>query len=129
MAAISWQLTAPAVGAAHAELAYFRTLNTPAKVQDHLDTLPMNHETEDDTCLSALEATRQNCGHCIEGAMVGAYILSLHGHPPYLCDMRACSRDDDHNVAVFQLAGRWVRCHDIAAIWVAFFWRHQRYRC
>ena len=90
-----------------AELAYFRTLNTPAKVQDHLDTLPMNHETEDDTCLSALEATRQNCGHCIEGAMVGAYILSLHGHPPYLCDMRACSRDDDHNVAVFQLAGRW----------------------
>ncbi len=48
----------------------------------------MNHETEDDTCLSALEATRQNCGHCVEGAMLGAYILSLHGHPPYLCDVR-----------------------------------------
>eukprot|EP01047_Picozoa_sp_COSAG01_P063261 COSAG01_NODE_8169_length_2892_cov_24.795560_2_plen_134_part_00 len=90
-----------------------------------------------------------------------AFILSLHGHPPYLCDLRACSRarpnhsvcwlplpslavplppppppsllllfsaigcgcgglrrrecslapvptgDDDHNVAVFQWAGRW----------------------
>ena len=57
-------------------------------MQDYLDTLPMNHETEDDTCLSALEATRQNCGHCIEGAMLGAFILSLHGHPPYLCDVR-----------------------------------------
>ena len=73
------------------EIGYFLKLNTPALVQDHLDTLPMNHETEDDTCLSALESTRQNCGHCIEGAMVGAYILSLHGHPPYLCDMRAWS--------------------------------------
>jgi|EP01047_Picozoa_sp_COSAG01_P063262 hypothetical protein len=31
----------------------------------------MNHETEDDTCLSALEAVRQNSAHCIEGAMLG----------------------------------------------------------
>jgi hypothetical protein len=69
------------------EIAFYLRLNTPALVQDYLDTLPMNHETEDDTCLSALEATRQNCGHCIEGAMIGAFILSLHGHPPYLCDV------------------------------------------
>ena len=25
----------------------------------------------------------------------------------YLCDMRSCSRDDDHNVAVFQQDGHW----------------------
>ena len=69
------------------EIAFYLRLTTPALVQDFLDTLPMNHETEDDTCLSALEATRQNCGQCIEGAMLGAFILSLHGHPPYLCDV------------------------------------------
>ena len=39
--------------------------------------------------------------------MLAAYILSLHGYPPLLCDMRACSEDDDHNVAVFQQAGHW----------------------
>eukprot|EP01052_Picozoa_sp_SAG31_P017722 SAG31_NODE_1225_length_9271_cov_10.376472_2_plen_396_part_00 len=90
-----------------AEMAVFMQLTTPAKVQDYLDSIPMNHETQDDTCFSALEAVRQNCAHCIEGAMLGAFILSLHGHPAYLCDMRACSRDDDHNVAVFQQDGHW----------------------
>jgi hypothetical protein len=102
-----------------AELALFMRLTTPALIQDFLDTIPMNHETEDDTCLSALESVRQNCAHCIEGAMLGAYILSMHGHPPYLCDMRACSRDDDHNVAVFQQAGcwRWARDRTSPNLW------------
>ena len=85
-----------------AEMALFETLDTPAKIQDWLDLFPMNHEIVDDTCLSPLEALRQNHGHCIEGAMLGAYILSLHGYAPLLCDLRACARDDDHDVAVFQ---------------------------
>jgi hypothetical protein len=103
-------LSQPASGAngfTAAELAFFSTLSTPALVQDYLDTIPMNHETEDDTCMSALESVRQNAAHCIEGAMLGAFILSLHGHPPMLVDLRASTRDDDHNVAVFQWAGRW----------------------
>ena len=33
----------------------------------------------DDTCLSPLECIRQNHCHCIEGAMLGAFVLSLHG--------------------------------------------------
>jgi len=76
------------------EMAFFRTLDTPQKVQDWLDDQPMNHEVVDDTCLSPLESLRQNHQHCIEGAMLAAYILSLHGHPPLLCDMRSCSEDD-----------------------------------
>jgi hypothetical protein len=40
------------------EMSFFRTLDTPAKVQDYLDTVPMDHEIQDDTCLSALEAVR-----------------------------------------------------------------------
>lgn len=30
--------------------------------------------------LSALEAVRQNHAHCLEGAILGAYILGLHGY-------------------------------------------------
>ena len=41
------------------------------QVQDLLDALPLNHEPEVDTSLSALEAVRQNHGHCIEAAMLG----------------------------------------------------------
>ena len=50
------------------EFAFFQTLDSAAKVQDYLDTIPMNHEVADDTCLSVLESVRQNQAHCIEGA-------------------------------------------------------------
>ena len=40
------------------EIAFFMTLDHPGKVQDYLDSFPLNHEAEDDTCLSALEAVR-----------------------------------------------------------------------
>jgi hypothetical protein len=89
------------------ELAFFMTLDHPSKVQDYLDTFPMNHEAEDDTCLSALEAVRQNHAHCIEAAMLAAHILSLHCHQQYLLDMRASSQDDDHIVVPFVKNGRW----------------------
>eukprot|EP00038_Savillea_parva_P000887 m.99622 g.99622 ORF g.99622 m.99622 type:complete len:592 (+) comp10313_c0_seq4:341-2116(+) len=89
------------------EIRFFMTLKTPALVQDYLDSIPMNHEIQDDTCLSALESVRQNHAHCIEGAMLGAYILSLHGHAPYLMDLRACAADDDHIVTPFRIGRRW----------------------
>lgn len=76
-------------------------------VQDYLDSIPMNHEIQDDTCLSALESVRQNQAHCIEGAMLGSYILSLQGHPPFLMDLRACEADDDHIVTPFRVGRRW----------------------
>merc|ERR1712224_459446 len=96
----------PASDFSAAEKKFFMTLDSPAKVQDFLDTIPMNHEVQDETLFSALETLRQNHGHCIEGAMLGAYILSLHGHPPYLMDM--CAHDDDsHNVVPFRVNGKW----------------------
>ena len=45
---------------------------------------------------------RQNQCHCIEGAMLAAFVLSLHGYPALMMDMRACSADDDHNITPFQ---------------------------
>eukprot|EP00041_Stephanoeca_diplocostata_P029071 m.848481 g.848481 ORF g.848481 m.848481 type:complete len:563 (-) comp23488_c0_seq3:95-1783(-) len=89
------------------EIKFFQTLETPGAIQEYLDSIPMNHEIQDDTCLSALESVRQNQAHCIEGAMLGAYILSLHGFCPYLMDLRACSADDDHIVTPFRIGRRW----------------------
>jgi hypothetical protein len=96
----------PPRGFSAAELDFFMALDTPAKVQDFLDTIPMNHEVQDETNFSALETLRQNHGHCVEGAMLGAYILSLHGHPPYMMDMNA-HEDDSHNIIPFRVDGKW----------------------
>ncbi|EKX38224.1 hypothetical protein GUITHDRAFT_115567 [Guillardia theta CCMP2712] len=89
------------------EEAFFQSLNTPEKVQDYLDSIPMNHEVDKDVSLSALECVRQNHAHCLEGALLGAYILSLHGFPAQLLDLRASKWDDDHVVTPFQRNGLW----------------------
>eukprot|EP00658_Telonema_sp_P-2_P034923 TRINITY_DN25460_c0_g1_i1.p1 TRINITY_DN25460_c0_g1~~TRINITY_DN25460_c0_g1_i1.p1 ORF type:complete len:255 (+),score=37.53 TRINITY_DN25460_c0_g1_i1:195-959(+) len=104
-----WQDPPPVDRFSDKELGFFKTLDTPMKVQDWIDQIPMNHELVDDTCLSPLEVVRQNHCHCIEGAMLAAFILSLHGYPALMMDMRACSRDDDHNVTPFQreMHGLW----------------------
>lgn len=36
--------------------------------------------------------------------MLGAHIMSMHGHPPLLMDQRACEDDDDHCIAPFRLS-------------------------
>jgi hypothetical protein len=49
---------------------------------------------------------RARRAHCIEGAMLAACALWVHGEPPLLMDMRAV-RDFDHVVALFRRRGRW----------------------
>ena len=89
------------------EMALFQELDTPMKVQDYLDSIPMNQEVDADVSLSALECVRQNHGHCLEGAILGAYILGLHGYGTQLMDLRSSPQDDDHVVTPFQWKGRW----------------------
>ncbi len=47
---------------------------------------------------AAAAQVRQNHGHCLEGALVGAYVLGLHGQAPRLVDLRAGRGDYDHVV-------------------------------
>jgi hypothetical protein len=44
--------------------------------------------------------------HCIEGAMLAAAALWVHGDPPLVLDMRA-EQDYDHVIAVYRRHGRW----------------------
>jgi hypothetical protein len=44
--------------------------------------------------------------HCMEGALLAAAALRVHGHPPLLVDLEAV-RDDDHVLAVFRERGHW----------------------
>ncbi len=89
------------------EKTIFRSLHTSAKVQDFLNGLKFNFEEKGETLSSPLYTLRRGSAHCFEGAMLGAYILSLHGHRPYLLHLGATKGDYDHVVAPFKIRGLW----------------------
>jgi len=66
-------------GLSKKELAILKKLSTPEKIQDFLDRLPINHEKNSDTCLSPRQVLREKKAHCIEGVMLVATALWLHG--------------------------------------------------
>jgi hypothetical protein len=94
------------LGLTPAEFAVLKRLNTPQKIQAYLYELRQNFELAGDTCRPVRHVLRHRAAHCIEGAMLAACALWVHGEPPLLMDMRA-ERDFDHVVAVFRRHGRW----------------------
>jgi len=82
-------------------------LNTSAKVQDFLNSLPFNFEKGGETLRSPLFTIRAKKAHCFEGALLGACMLSLHGFKPYLVHLRAVKGDFDHVIAPFKIGKFW----------------------
>lgn len=95
-----------ALGLTKTEFATLRRLSTPHRIQDFLTVLPQNFEPSGQTCLSVREVLRQRRAHCIEGAMLAALALWIHGEPPLLLDLTA-TQDYDHVVALFHRNGHW----------------------
>ncbi len=86
------------------ELRLLKTLNTPRKIQDFLDTLPMNFVQ---TCRSPRRVLQMREAQCIEGAMLAAVALRLQGHRPLVMDLKSIMQDDDHVIAVYQDGAHW----------------------
>jgi len=92
------------------EVSVLKKLKTPIEIQDYLDSLPMNHEKKGETLMSVRRVLREKKAHCIEGALVAAAALYLHGEPPLLLDLSADKKrydDDDHVVALYKRNGYW----------------------
>ena len=83
------------------EFAVLRRLDTPQKVQAFVHNLRQNFELDGQNCRPVREVLRSRRAHCIEGAMVAAAALWVHGEPPLLLDTRA-ERDYDHVVSLFR---------------------------
>lgn len=90
-----------------AERRVLEKLDTPLKVQDFLDTLPINFEPGGDTIYSPRRVLRERTAHCVEGAFFAAAALAYHGRAPLLLDIQTVPHDDDHVVALFKENGRW----------------------
>jgi hypothetical protein len=84
-----------------------KELNTPAKVQDFLSSLKFNFEKNGETLKSPVMVLRTKNAHCFEGAILGAYILSLHGFPPFVLHLEATKGDFDHVITLFKQHNLW----------------------
>lgn len=84
------------------EFNVFKKLDSPQKIQNFVNKLPMNFERKGDTCRSPLTALRHGEAHCMEGAFLAAAALWYHGERPLLMDLRTSRGDDYHVVAVFR---------------------------
>lgn len=94
------------LGLTKSEFAVLRRLDSPQKIQHFVYSLRQNFELGGDTCRPVREVLRTRTAHCIEGAMLAAAALWIHGEPPLLMDMRAV-RDYDHVVTLFRRHRRW----------------------
>ncbi len=94
-------------GLTREETAVLRALTTPANIQDFLDGIPMNWEKKGETHYSPRTALRERKAHCIEGALIAAAALWLHGEKPLIMDLRSLRPDVDHVVALYEKNGYW----------------------
>src|SRR3954470_17321038 len=81
-------------------------LDTPAKVQRWLTSMPYNWERAGGTMRSFREVVKRNQAHCLEACISAAVILEQHGYPPLLLDIESWDLLD-HVIFVFQKDGRW----------------------
>jgi hypothetical protein len=90
-------------GLTPANVRTLRALKTPKRIQQFVDGLTYQYA---DTAGSPQRTLRERKGHCLEGALVAAAALRLHGHPPLLMDLEAV-HDDDHVLAIYRERGLW----------------------
>lgn len=69
--------------------------------------MPINQERDAETCSSPLVTLRRNSAHCLEGALVAALALAMHGERPLLLDLKTTTDDIDHVVTLFKKGGSW----------------------
>lgn len=94
-------------GLTPAEYRTILKLTTPIKIQDFLDAIPFNFEEGGDTHLSPRRVLRERRAHCIEGALLAAAALWLHGETPLIMNLSAKKRkgDVDHVITLYKRGG------------------------
>jgi hypothetical protein len=95
------------LGLSRPAAATLAALRTPERIQDFINAIPWNHETDGPTARSVADTLRANRAHCVEAAFVAACSLWLAGEPPLLMDLGAARGDVDHVVALFRRGGHW----------------------
>ena len=82
-------------------------LSTPIKIQDFIDKFPFNWEKKGDTHMSPRRVLIKKKAHCIEGALLAATALWIHGEPPIIMNLspKYGKGDFDHVITLFKRNG------------------------
>jgi hypothetical protein len=82
-------------------------LNTPAKVQRFLNSLPYNNEPHGRATLRSFRGVvKRSCAHCLEAALFATVVLEHHGYPATVLSFESIDHLD-HVIFVYQQRGRW----------------------
>ena len=95
------------IGLSSKEFSILKKLDTPQRIQDFVSAIPQNFEPDGDSCMSVREVLKNRRAHCIEGALVAALALWVHGQTPLVMDLSANDMDEDHIITLFQNKGYW----------------------
>ena len=89
------------------ERALVAALNTPAKVQRYLNSLPYNIEPHGRATLRSFRGVvSHGCAHCLEAALFAAVVLETHGYSPLVLSFESIDQLD-HVIFVYRQHGRW----------------------
>ena len=88
------------------ELDFLKTLNTPEKLQDYVDSIHYNYCENGYICKSPKRVLRENNAHCFEGSLFIASVRRINGHIPFVIDMQGIE-NDDHVIVPFKKKGLW----------------------
>lgn len=80
-----------------------KSLNTPKKIQDFLDTLPINWEHGHETYMSVEKTMNAGKAHCLEAALLASLALWIQGNEPLILDLKS-NNGDDHIVALYKIS-------------------------
>jgi hypothetical protein len=89
------------------ELKILQKLSTPKKIQDYLDSFPINYPGRGEKIHNPLRTMHLQKMHCIEGAVLASLALLMQGRAPLLLDLQSHDDDDDHVVALFKENNLW----------------------
>lgn len=89
------------------EMKTLRKLNTPAKIQDFVNSLRYRVLGNNETSYSPRRVLRHREAQCIEGAVFAAAALRVHGYAPLILDLESVESDFDHVVAVYRINDHW----------------------
>jgi len=89
------------------EKGIFEKLNTPQKIQDFLETLPINFEEKGETLYSPRSVLKKKKAHCFEGALFAGAVLLYQHKATLLLDLQTTLNDEAHVVALFKQNRKW----------------------
>ena len=83
-----------------------RRCDTPDKIQRFLLSMPYYYGNKKERFRSFRTVIKERTADCVEGAITAAAIMSAHGHPPLVVDLRA-KNDWDHVIFIYKKNGKY----------------------